>query len=133
MERLEGMFNDNDPIPELPNIDALDVLDLGGQFPKMLDNLVMSSRVIKVEGEFVQQVANLWRQLKPGQSARCHMPPFGLRFYCKGELILQASMCWECNNMYLWQKDNPSPSLHGVDLEPPSAKKLFSLLEGIMR
>jgi hypothetical protein len=84
VERLEGMFNDNDPIPELPNIDALDVLDLGGQFPKMLDNLVMSSRVIKVEGEFVQQVANLWRQLKPGQSARCHMPPFGLRFYCKG-------------------------------------------------
>ncbi len=127
------MFNDNKPIPGLPNIDALDVLDLGGEFPKMLDNLVMSSCVIKVEGELAQQVANLWRQLKPSQSARCHMPPFGLRFYCKGELILQASICWECNNIYLWQKDNPFLFLYGVDLEQPSAKKLFSLLEGIMK
>lgn len=59
----------NDSIPELQDIDALDVLDLGGEFPKMSGNLIMSSRIIKVKGELAQQVASLWRQLKPGESA----------------------------------------------------------------
>jgi hypothetical protein len=129
VENLVDMLNDS--IPELVDIDALDVLDLGGEFPKMSGNLIMSSRIIKVEGELAQQVASLWRQLKPGESARCHIPPFGLRFYFKEKLILQASICWQCDNMYIWQENNRS--LYGVNLGQPSANEMLRLLKNIMR
>ena len=33
----------NDSIPELQDIDALDVLDLGGEFPKMSGNLILKN------------------------------------------------------------------------------------------
>jgi hypothetical protein len=46
----------------------------------MLDHLIMSSPILKVEGELSQPVANLLRKLKYGQSARCSIPRFGLRF-----------------------------------------------------
>ena len=118
-------------IPYLPDIDAVDVLDLGGNFPSMSGDLIISSRIVTVEGELAQQVAHLWRQLTPGMSARCHMPPFGLRFYVKEKLVLQASMCWECDNMYLWERS--SNFLYGLDLGQPSAKELFSLLDEIMK
>jgi len=93
-------------IPYLPDIDAVDVLDLGGNFPSMSGDLIISSRIVTVEGELAQQIAHLWRQLTPGMSARCQMPPFGLRFYVKEKLVLQASMCWECHNMYLWERSS---------------------------
>ncbi|MEG4043235.1 hypothetical protein [Microcoleus sp. Pol17_C1] len=117
-------------IPELPNIDAVDVLE-AGYFPSKSGDLITSSRTVTLKGELAQQVAHLWRQLIPGDSARCHTPAFGLRFYFKEKSVLQASMCWHCNNMYLWEKS--SKSLYGVDMDQPSAQKLFSLLEKIMK
>jgi hypothetical protein len=131
VEKLVDMLNDS--IPELLDIDAVDVLELQGEMPGMSGNLIISSRIIKVEGELAQQVASLWRKLKPGESARCHMPPFGLRFYFKEKLILQASICWECDNMYIWQGDNRLKSLYGVNLGQSSGKKMFHLLENIMK
>ena len=97
----------------------------------MSGDLIISSRIVTVEGELAQQVVHLWRQLTPGMSARCHMPPFGLRFYVKENVVLQASMCWECDNMYIWERS--SNFLYGLDLGQPSAKELFSLLDEIMK
>ena len=131
VDNLVDMLNDS--IPELLDIDTLDVLDLGGEIPKMSGDLMISSRLIFVEGELVQQVASLWRQLKPGESARCHMPPFGLRFYFKEKLILQAFLCWACDNMYIWQENNRFLSLYGVNLGQSSGNEMSYLLENIMK
>lgn len=122
---------EQDQIPELPDIDVVDVLDLGGDFPSMSGDFITSSRIVTVKGELAQQVAHLWRQLIPGDSARCHTPPFGLRFYFKEKFVLQASICWQCNNMYLWERSDRY--LYGLDLAQPSAKELFSLLVKIMK
>ena len=35
------------------------------------------------------------------RASRCAAtPPFGLRFYSRGRLICEASVCWECNNIF---------------------------------
>src|SRR5688500_12439118 len=59
-----------------------------------------------VEGETAQRIADLWRGLPPDAQMRCHNPPFGLRFF-KGKsllngpiLLVEGSICWECNNLY---------------------------------
>lgn len=117
-------------IPVLPKIDEVEVLELKGKMARISNNLVISNRIVKVEGELAEQIASLWRKLKSGESARCHIPPFGLRFYFKENVVLQASICWECNNMYLYQGD--SCLLYGIDLKQSSAKALFDLLEKIM-
>ncbi len=53
-----------------------------------------------IEGGAAQEIAMLFRQLPTGMPARCHEPPFGLRFYAEGGLQRQCSICWECNNIY---------------------------------
>jgi hypothetical protein len=53
-----------------------------------------------VEGPTALRIAQLWRELPPGETARCHSPPFGLRFILEGQVICEGSICWECNNIY---------------------------------
>ena len=117
-------------IPKLANIDVVEVLDLRGKFPSISNGLITSSRIVKVEGDLAQQIANLWRQLSPGQSARCHIPPFGLRFYSQNQVVLQASMCWECDNMYIYKQG--TRSLYGLNLDQPPAHQLLALLNQVM-
>jgi hypothetical protein len=52
-----------------------------------------------IQGEAAQTIAQLWRQLPPGEQARCHIPPFALRFIADGVVICQGSVCWKCNNI----------------------------------
>ena len=114
-------------IAEISSIDVVEVLDLGGEFPSISAGLINSNRNTKIEGELAQRIANLFRQLTPGESARCHIPAFGLRYYYKNQLVLQVSMCWECNNMYVWKNDDTL--LYGLNLQQPSSKHLLTLLE----
>ena len=55
---------------------------------------------VKLLGRDAGLIANLWNALPPGHQDRCHIPPFGLRFFSAGTLLLEASLCWECNNIF---------------------------------
>lgn len=55
---------------------------------------------MRIEGRDAQWVAHLWRRLPWGEQARCHTPPYGLRFFFEGNVICQGSICWHCNNIY---------------------------------
>ena len=55
---------------------------------------------VSLVGADVERMAALWRGLPPGEQARCHIPPFGLRFWRDGKKLIEASICWECNNVY---------------------------------
>lgn len=55
---------------------------------------------VSLQGEDAQRVAALWRLLPTGKRYRCHIPPFGLRFLDGGVVICQASLCWDCNNIF---------------------------------
>lgn len=94
----------------LPQIDKVVILDLG-------DNLKGSSSkykrigklstgrdfpiyaTIEVRGGEATEIAEMWRKLPPGEAIRCHNPPYGLRFYRRGRMIAEASVCWRCNSV----------------------------------
>jgi hypothetical protein len=87
----------------LPKIDSVEVVGLrnfdADRVSKYMQEAV-DAKYIQITGELAQQIAELWRQLPSGEQNRCHIPPFGLRFYSNGELQLQASICWECHNIF---------------------------------
>ena len=55
---------------------------------------------VSIGGDDAQRIADLWRSLPPGEQARCHIPPYGLRFRDKERVVCEASICWECDNIY---------------------------------
>jgi hypothetical protein len=54
----------------------------------------------RLVGRDAEEIARLWNELPPGEQARCHVPPFGLRLFSRGVLLLEASLCWDCNNIF---------------------------------
>lgn len=71
-----------------------------------------------------ERIALLWRGLPSSESARCHMPPYGLRFWLLGEKRLEASICWECNNVYGYAGDE---RLHfAFDSKAPTSSSLLT-------
>ena len=81
----------------------LDASALGTGAVSSVHEFIRSGAVpgeIKLEGVDAERIASLWRQLPPGEPARCHIPPYGLRFWQAGKKVIEASLCWECNNAY---------------------------------
>lgn len=46
------------------------------------------------------RAAALFRALPSGEQARCHIPPYILRFIANGQRVAEFSMCWQCNNAH---------------------------------
>lgn len=117
---------------QLPEIDAVEVVKLvgvnAGNVSKYMQKAV-NAPYVRVADELAQQIVDLWRQLPSGMSARCHTPPFGLRFYLRGELSLQASICWRCNNIYGYAEGNKVSFAFDAESEP--SRKLLSLCKKI--
>ncbi len=92
------------PIPlspeKLSEVSAIDILILDGRGALEGMNTLDNAPCKRIEGEAVQEIATLFRQLPLGEPARCHTPPFGLRVYTEDGLQRQCSICWECNNIY---------------------------------
>jgi hypothetical protein len=56
----------------------------------------------KLIGTDAEQLATMWRGLEfGGMGAMCHYPVYGLRFFSRGKLFLEATLCWQCGNCYL--------------------------------
>ena len=88
--------------PSLPPVEAVEVVVLRGLDPLPVREYLAAAGVprVTVRGAAAARIADLWRRLPPGEQARCHVPPFGLRFVAGGEVVCQASVCWTCNNLY---------------------------------
>ena len=87
----------------LPLITSVEIVLLkwveADQVDQYLANAGSAPRVV-LHGRDAQRIAELWRALPSGEQARCHTPPYGLRF-CAGErIVCNASICWECNNIF---------------------------------
>jgi len=53
------------------------------------------------------------------------------QYVFKNQVVLQVSMCWKCDNMYVWEENGRS--LYGLNLEQLPAKRLLALLEKVMK
>lgn len=94
----------------LPQIDKVVILDLGHNLegsPSKYERIGKLSTgrdfpiyaTIEVKGGEASEIAGMWRKLPPGEARRCHIPPYGLRFYRRGRMIVEASVCWRCNSV----------------------------------
>ena len=85
---------------------------------------------VTAHGSAATEIAELWRGLTPGHQSRCHFPSYGLRFRLHDSSTLEASICWECSNMYGLEHNEPFH--YEFDNLTPSAKKLLTRLKQIL-
>jgi len=117
----------------LPPVEQIEVVDLRGRRATLWREFVetgVAGRGVLVEGEAVQRVAALWRALPAREPARCHIPPFGLRFRAGGGVVCQASICWACNNIY--GKAGEAGWGYAFDATAGVSRELYEVLEGVM-
>lgn len=114
--------------------ERVEVLRLGSSFPPT-QIAIGNSRYVVSESAFAsviqtQQIVWAWRFLSPGDQARCHIPPFALRFHDENGIRLTASVCWECNNVHT-EGANGFKGF-SFDASTPVAQGLFSLCERVV-
>ena len=116
-------------IPSVSSADEVAVVNLDG-FYINARNFVTAAKdapVVRVAGDEAQQIVTLWQGLPFDESARCHTPPFGLRFYAVGRLLCEASICWNCNNIY--GEVSGERFFYYFNAESPSARRLLEILQ----
>lgn len=118
---------------QLPEVVAVQIINVSRLCPDRVSEYVTScseSPCVTLTGAEAERVAKLWRSLPQGEQARCHTPPFVLRFklrnaadYAEGRWV-SVSMCWQCDNMYgLWEDQRISFQFDG---RCPAAMKLLA-------
>jgi len=83
--------------PVLGAIDRVEVLSIDDSGQDI--GPVNGARTLK--GAQAQRVATIWRKQRfigPSASA-CHQPPFAVKFYSGGKVVLHATVCWGCSNI----------------------------------
>ncbi len=113
----------------LPPITSVEVVDLGGIVADQVDQYMqcaIDATSVTLRGNDAQRIAELWRLLPRGNQSRCHMPPYGLRFWSGERVVCEASLCWECDNIFGVSEGR---SIHyEFDANQPSSKALFAEL-----
>ena len=125
----EGSYDPAD----LTEIDAGDVvaLDSSAHVQGVREFIRLANvRETKLMGRDAQAIAELWRRLTPAEPARCHIPPYGLRFWLAGHKIVEASLCWECNNAYGYA--GHTPVSFTFDATAPAAVSLLMQLRRVL-
>lgn len=114
-------------------IDAVDVVALApvatGRLPGSA-RLMGDCHEVLVEGRQAEEIARLWRSLPPGEPKRCHVPPFRLRFRRAGSIVVEAGLCWQCNNAIGTMGDEDIGFV--FDAEAPVSRQLFGVLNAVL-
>lgn len=83
----------------LPAIDRVELLKLELKDDRWWNGKIEASKVLK--GTEAQRVASLWRKQTYNQSdSACHGPGHAIKFYSRRRLLVYATVCWACNNMF---------------------------------
>ena len=94
-QKRKGSFAFRAPI--LRNIDKVELISIESR----MGNIEKVNATKLVEGQEAQEILNLWRKqhFQGYSSAACHQPPYAIRFYSRGKVVLFASVCWMCHNV----------------------------------
>jgi hypothetical protein len=126
------MISEYEP-SQLPDIDAVELVDLKSLQSNRVNGYMRIAKDaphVHVQGETAQQIAHLWRLLPFGEQMRCHIPLFGLRFYVGNMLLVQGSVCWKCNNIFV--EENGEDLAYTFDAEHTHSQQLLALLKEIV-
>ena len=87
----------------LPTITSVDIVDLRSIDANRVSQYMQSAvgaPSVTLCGDAAQRIAELWRALPPGHQSRCHTPPYGVRFRSGERVVCEASICWDCDNIF---------------------------------
>ena len=117
----------------LPDVTALEIVDLrridanrAGEYM----NDAADAPAIKCDGHLAKDIANIWRALPAGDSIRCHTPVVGIRFFDGASLICEASVCFQCENIFGYFQR--APIIYRFNPRSNQGRELFLLLKGIV-
>ncbi len=87
--------------------DKLEILELNTSCinvaNQILDDEYHESIVVDYEcsEQEIQDFISLWNDLPFSEQSRCHLPPYAIRICYQGKVDFVASICWECDNIYI--------------------------------
>ena len=111
----------------LPTIDVVDVILVDDEYePSRASPTIPGIVLKKLTDDSAQQIARLWRLLPRGDQMRCHMPRYGLRFHLGTAVILEAAICFECNNIAMVTASGSAWAI--FDAEAASSQELLSVM-----
>lgn len=84
-------------------------------------------RRVLLTGAEAQPIIQRFRDLDPGESARCHMPPWGLALYAGDALLFTVTLCYACDNAYVYT--GSGKDLRAFDTQGQNAVALRRALE----
>lgn len=117
----------------LPEVDTVVIVSLGKIDRPASGNYIAASTgapSVSLQDQAAVEIAELWRALPSGMQARCHLPPYGLKFQLRGARILEASICWKCNNIV--GTLNGAPFHFEFDSEAPPSVELLDTLKRLL-
>lgn len=126
-------MSDPYPIAASPQPDCIELIEINlriydeGDFQTAHTWKFTPLRSVKIVGEAADEIWQRWTQLPDGQPARCHTPQFGVRFFQNAQTTLQASICWECNNIFI--NCGGSFSSYNFNARAPISRDLLNLVE----
>ena len=105
----------------LPPVDKVELLRLKTK-GDLWNGEIEATKVLT--GKEANDFASLWRaQTYLPNSAICHLPIYGVKFYEKEKLLVYASICWGCNNI-----DFLTPDIQGTQAFAGDQRKGQQLL-----
>jgi len=81
---------------------------------------------IVLTGHAAAEVVQRFSDLESGESARCHIPPWGLAMYDGAVLLFTVTLCFECFNAYVYTAQGKE--LRAFDISEENAVALLALL-----
>jgi hypothetical protein len=97
-----------------------EILDVGRRFAIHATTSVTDPEAVKI-------VVQTWRGLPAGEQDRCHIPPYGLRFLSSGVVLVEASICWQCNNVFIRLPDELTG--YSFDSQSQAGQRLLRVLQ----
>ena len=83
-----------------------------------------------IEGRQARRMAALWRAQAWDYTefGDCHEPSFAIKFYAGDKLLLYASICWGCHNIYMIE---PIVGGQGFHSRSRRGQKLLGLFKAV--
>lgn len=133
-----------DYVSQLPEVDKVDVILLGGVQESKLQSGFYETRIEDynilgqktTEGKEAEEIARIWRYLpqNPRYQALCHSPLYALRFWKNNKEICNVTICWHCSNFGLNVPGDwiPNGQEYGFDSSSRAAQALLAKLKQIV-
>jgi hypothetical protein len=91
---------------------------------------VVAKKTIK--GKEAEVFAALWRsQTFLLYSPECHTPGFVVKLFSKGNLIVEASLCWECNTIDFFTPQLPGAFYQGFQGDNKKGQEMLDFLQKV--